>query len=171
MRQGLLVAALVIFAALGWGWWHARTHGTLHVSIHDLSQADDRQSWADVRSAEIAFLDGEGRVLATGHVDEPYSVHYARHPQAGDCKREERGDREAWQRCFRAQSEWLTTWVPRTRSAQVTVGACTIARVPVTLAAYEEWWLWWVPLPHVGGKPYTSFDLSLRVNVRTCSPA
>ena len=149
MRKALLVFVVVVIAALAWGYWHHATHASLQVTVLDGPQALHR--------AELTFTDEAGQPLAAGRIDEPWGLFSSSHPQARDLE---------------SQLRWFPTWVPRVRFAKVVTGACTIERVPVALRKYDDtWWLWWVPLPHVGGKPYTSFDLSLRVNARDCSPA
>ena len=46
--------------------------------------------------------------------------------------------------------------------------------VPVTSKLYTDWWFWWVPLPHMGGRPIAHFAMSLHVDSAKCvavSPA
>ena len=108
-----------------------------------------------------------------GQAVEPYGVVSMTHPQVGDCSRHERqapyddAARQAWQRCFETQSRWFIGWVKKVRSATVTLADCRMEAVPVAVRVYGgEWWLWWIPLPHVGGAPYTHFDLALKIDTR-----
>jgi hypothetical protein len=149
MRKALLLFIVAAAAALGWGYWHNVTHASLQVTVLDGQQP--------LRRADLVFMDEAGQVLAAGRLDEPWGLFSSSHPMARDLD---------------SQLRWFPTWAPRVRFATVVAGACTIERVPVTLRSYSDtWWLWWVPLPHIGGKPYSSFDLSLRVDPRRCSPA
>jgi len=162
---------LVAIAALGWGYWHSATHATLNLYIHDVSLKTDRQAFGSVKQADIVFMNAEGAVLAEGRIREPYGVLSVSHPEAGDCSRYERQvssnpeARDAWQRCFEALSRWLASWVREVRYATVTMRNCRIEKMTVVLREYgDTWWLWWVPLPHIGGKPYTGFTLTLTVD-------
>ena len=56
----------------------------------------------------------------------------------------------------------------KVRAAALESGACRIERLPVTVTEYPDtWWLWWVPLPHIGGNPYTSFAIAIEVDRRS----
>lgn len=131
-----------------------------------------------MRAAGVVFKDAAGAVLARGRVEAPLGVFSIDHPTVGDCRAEEReafrspAGMSAWQRCFETQSRWLTTWVPRIRSAEVNLGNCRIDRTPVSLQKFgDDWWLWWVPVAHVGGPPYTSFQASLWIDSANCRPS
>jgi hypothetical protein len=178
VRRALVVLGVLIVAGLGWGCWQARTHGTLHVALHDVALKNDRQLWGDLRAAEVAFKDEAGAVLATGSAGPPFGVFSIRHPTVGDCRREEtaatvdRAAMDAWNRCFAAQSRWFPTWVRRARYAEVKAGECRVERTPVELRESKSgWWLWWVPSPHLGGSPYTYFTLSVWIDSRGCRAA
>lgn len=170
MRKILAVLVAAAAAILGWGYWHAATHGVLHVALNDVSLRNERQLYGSVTSAELVLADAAGRMLASAHADVPLGVVSVRHPTVGDCRSAERG--AGWQECFETQSRWLRTWVREARFASVKLANCEIDRVPVSLEERnQEWWLWWVPLVHVGGKPYTYFNLTLWVDSRNCRPA
>jgi hypothetical protein len=171
----LAVAALTV---LGWGYWHASSHATLHVSLYDVALKNERQAYGQVLAADLVFKDASGTMLAKGKASGPYGVVSVEHPQVGDCRREEQATlmdaaaRSAWRQCFETQSRWLTTWVPELRSADVNFGDCRIARAPVSLRASKgDWWLWWLPLPHSGGPPYTYLDATLWVDSARCAAA
>jgi hypothetical protein len=54
-------------------------------------------------------------------------------------------------------------------SAEVETANCRIARTPVLLEeSSDDWWLWWVPSPHVGGPAHTSFHASLWIDAANC---
>jgi len=178
VRRALIGLAVLIAAGLGWGYWRAATHGALHVALYDVALKTERQLWGDLRNAEVAFKDEAGAVLATGSTEPRFGVFSVRHPTAGDCRREERAattdaaGMDAWNRCFAAQSRWFPTWVRRARYAEVKTGECRVERTPVELRESKSgWWLWWVPLPHIGGSPYTYFTLSVWIDSRACRAA
>jgi hypothetical protein len=170
-----LLSVLLAIVVLGWGYWHSKTHATLNVSLHDVSPNTDRVSYDQVVNADIVFMDTNGVVLAAGRIREPYGLLSLSHPEVGDCSRFEReansnaDTRKSWQICFEATSRWLATWVREVRYATVLMNNCRIERVPILPEEYRDsWWIWWVPLPHIGGKPYTYFSLSLRVDTLHC---
>ena len=62
------------------------------------------------------------------------------------------------------------TWSPRVHSADVRVGSCQLREVPVTIhLSNDEWVVWWVPLPHIGGLPRRYFDLAVAIDSRACA--
>lgn len=179
--KGLILLGALAVAALvvpGWGYWHASSHAALHVSLYDVALKNERQAYGQVLAAELVFKDASGTMLAKGAAQGPYGVVSMEHPQVGDCRREEKtalvdaAHRDAWRQCFETQSRWLNTWVRQIRHADLTLGRCSIVRVPVSLhESAGDWWLWWVPLPHSGGAPYTYFQASLWIDSAGCRPA
>ena len=170
-----LLFAMVV---LGWGYWHMVTHATLNLSLHDVSLKTDRLAYGQVMSAGIVFMNATGAVLAEGTIREPYGALSFSHPEVGDCSRYEREAsasieaRRQWQSCFEATSRWLATWVRNVRYVTVTMNKCRIEKLPALPEKYgDSWWIWWVPLPHIGGKPYTYFSLALRVDGARCRAA
>lgn len=172
MRPWLIVlfAALLVLA---YGYYHAATHGSLYVSLVDASQ---RQHYETIRDAELSFLDSQGNILARAKSDAQYGVVRLIHPQVGDCIAEERGAASStagstkWQECFETQSTWMVTWIGQTRYLDIKFDRCDLKRVPVTVReSNDDWWLWWVPLRHIGGKPYRYFNLSLSVDRSKCT--
>lgn len=178
MRRALVVLGVLIAAGLGWGSWQASRHGALHVDLHDVALKDERQLYGTLGAADVVFKDAEGAALASASAGPPLGVVSIRHPMVGDCRAEERAatlDRarmEAWSHCFGTQSRWFRTWVRRVRYADVKTGDCRVERTPVVLEeSKDRWWLWWLPLPHVGGTPYTYFTLALWIDSRACRAA
>jgi hypothetical protein len=42
--------------------------------------------------------------------------------------------------------------------------------VPVGRREYGDgWWLWWLPLRHVGGQPYRYFALEVHIDSARCA--
>jgi hypothetical protein len=170
-----LLFLLFAIVVLGWGYWHMITHATLNLSLQDVSLKTDRQAYGGVVNADIVFMDATGVVLAEGRIREPYGVlSFSDH----DCSRYEQeassnaDARKSWQPCFEALSRWLTTWVRRVRYAAVTMNECRIEKLHALPMEYgDSWWIWWVPLPHIGGKPYTYFSLTLGVDGLHCRAA
>ena len=164
------VFVLIAVAVLAYGYWFAATHGALYISVMDVSE---RERPRPVAPVELSLLDGEGRLLARAAGIEPSGAIYLTAPESYACHGvEERAPfsapaREEWDRCFARQSRWVPTWIGSLRFVTVRAGGCTIDRLPVAVVEYgDTWWLWWVPLVHVGGKPYTSFSVSIQIDCR-----
>lgn len=171
--KALLGFAAVAVVVLGYGYYHAATHGWLHINLLDTAV----KPYADnIRNAELRLLDGGGTTLAHGKSDDKFGVVRLIHPEAGDCAAVEQSAtnspeaRERWQNCFQTLSKWLTGWAGNVRFADVRFADCDLKAVPVAVQRSSDWWLWWVPLPHIGGKPLTYFNLTIRVDGVTCKP-
>jgi hypothetical protein len=171
----LLALAIIAALVLGYGYYHATTHGWLYINLVDASVAPHA---GNIRDATIRLLDGDGKLLADAKSDHQFAVARLIHPEAGDCSAEEGSStassaaRDQWQTCFETLSTWLIHWAGRVRFADVKFARCDFKAVPVTLhESRETWWVWWVPLPHIGGKPLTYFSLSISVDGSKCTAA
>ena len=163
----LLLILLVIAAAtsLGYGFWHQRTFATFHMSLKDVSQP---VRGGAVLNAQLTFLDAASRPLARGKTDPKFGVVMVHHPGAGYCGTDLTPD--DYRRCFWTQSEWLTTWLPDLRYVSVAVGRCRIERIPIDLRrSTDSLLIWWVPLPHVGGVPFSRYSAYLEIDSRVCT--
>jgi hypothetical protein len=164
-------------AALGWGGWHARTHASVHVAVNDVALKTPGMLWAALKSGELVLRDRMGRALAHGRVTAPEGIVEFTDAAAGDCGRFARqapydsSARSGWQDCFDGLSRWQSRWAGEVASASVTTGTCRIAGVPVAVRHDADWWLWWVPLPHVGGTPYTHYKFELLIDSTACAAA
>jgi hypothetical protein len=178
MRRGVAILALiaaVAAAVLGYGYWFGAMHGAVLVSVVDVS---DRNRISDLRPVDLSFLDASGHTLAKAQslpdsgaivltAPPPYACHdiERRAPFSADARKQ-------WDECFERQSRWVPTWIRNARAATIESGACRIDRVPITVSEYPDtWWLWWVPLPHIGGKPYTTFRVAIEITSTQCSTA
>lgn len=150
---------------LGYGAWHAHTHATL--SFY-LSEHAGRSS---VQDALLLLRDAQGVPLATVQLRPPYGLPHYAGAGAVDCSVEEAQGGAAWRECFERQSRWFAPWAARVVSADIVLADCRIAAVPLVNTSYSDWWLWWVPLPHVGGTPYRNVALRGAVDRAHCAPA
>ena len=172
--MGKLVSLLIFVAGvLGYGFYHERTHGSLYVTLNDSAQQPTQRR---VFKDDLTFLDSNGQTLARAKSDDKYGVVRLIHPVVGDCVSEEQGASSApdgprsWQACFEQQSTWLMSWVRRARYAIVKLESCAARRIPISIReSGDDWWLWWVPLPHIGGMPYRYFSLLLNVDRSQCA--
>lgn len=165
MRNVLLVMTGLFAGVLGYGWWHATTHATFYLALTD---AATKEKFGQVKDAQLLFLDGSGKVLARGKTDGKHGVAWVSHPAAGYCGPDL--PREDYAPCFRAHSEWLPSWVPQVRAISIVTPRCRIERAPIRFSASRDSaWTWWIPLPHVGGTPYTNFNAFLQIDGGTCA--
>ena len=172
--MGKLVSLLIFVAGiLAYGFYHEQTHGSLSVTLYDPAHLPTQPK---IFKDELTFLDGNGQSLAHAKSDDKYGVVRLIHPVVGDCVSEEQGaslapdGQKKWQACFEQQSTWLMDWVRQARDAIVTLESCAPQRVPVSIGeSGDDWWLWWVPLPHIGGKPYRYFSLLINVDRAKCA--
>lgn len=165
MRAAIIVVAGLAAGVLGYGWWHVTTHATFHVHLTEKTPGG---KFGQVLNAELAFRDASGTLLAKGRTDGKYGVVWIEHPATGSCGPDLKP--EAYRACFRTQSTWLPEWVPGLRYVDVVVGQCRLERVPVQVSTYQDnVFLWWVPLPHVGGAPYTLYSTTLEIDVQRCA--
>jgi hypothetical protein len=168
-------AAVLVAAALAWGAWHAHTHAHVHVGINDVALKTPQLLWAPLKSGELVLRDAAGGALAHGHVTAPLGIVEFSDAAAGDCARFERqaafdaAARAGWQSCYEGKSRWQATWAGDVASAGIRTGACVLDKVPVRARRSSDWWLWWVPLRHVGGTPYASYSFELLIDSAACT--
>jgi hypothetical protein len=171
MRVALCLLAIVA-AVLGWGYWFSATHAYLQVDILDRALKTDREAYGAPLDATLELLDEAKRPLATTRTVLPYGYSTARHPTLGDCSALQGRGGNAYTECYEDYSRWASGWAKRTRFANLTSGKCVITDIPVTVTRSNTGWLWWwVPLPHVGGKPYSYIGLQVEVDSRRCARA
>ena len=173
MRKILIAVAIIMACILGYGYWHSATHASLNVYLNVRNSYRDGSN--AIRNAEILFLDPAGRRLASGIGDPHYNYVRLIHPELGDCyevekdARSSRPGREAWQACFERLSTWIPGWADKVSQVNLKIRDCTLKNIPVTVSKRNaDWLLWWVPHPHIGGKPYTYYSLSITVDEKNC---
>jgi hypothetical protein len=171
VARGLAVlVAAVVAAVLGYGYWYQATHGYLHVWVHEPRTA------ASVPDVDLVFLDAGGGQLARVRSLAPAGVIYIVGPAQYACYEIERKAafsveaRMEWQRCFRNQSRWVSTWARQARTVDLKAGRCQLRGLPVVVReSGGDWWLWWLPLPHAGGKPHRTYSVTLELDSARCA--
>jgi len=172
MRHTLLALTAAFAALLAYGYWHAATHATLSFSISDASPGARAYSLPGI---ELRLRDAAGHELAVARSQGPYHVIAIVEPAEFSCAALEQSAfasttaREAWQACFARQSRWIAGWAGRIAAADLRAGDCRLSRIPLPVTTYNDWWLWWVPLPHVGGKPYALHSIALALDPSKCA--
>lgn len=170
--RAAVTAAIIIIAVLVYGFWHVSTYGWLVVSLRDVAAG----KYEPVKNAELIFLDSDANKLAEGRSFSLYGVVYLNHPEVGFCVEEEgRGsysgdDRENWYVCYEKQAQWIISWVKKAKYVDLAFDSCSLQRIPVSVVESKgDWWLWWVPLPHLAGKAVTNFYINIRVDRDKCA--
>ena len=164
MRIAGLTAVALCATAYAYGYWHAATHATFDVSLAYRTGPGVSDS---LRNGQIEFLDDGGAVLARASIDTRQGVVWLAHPDRGQCGPDLAQD--SYHACFRAQAAWIPQWAEAVRFANVALAQCNLARRDVRVnARRDSLLLWWVPLPHVGGLPYTRYSAKLLLDSRTC---
>jgi len=173
MQAKTLVIVAIVGTILGYGYWHSSTHASFHVqlSIHDVRKGKPNF----IPKAERSFMDSEGRVLATGISDEQHNFVHLIHPEVGDCHDIEQSAstskeaRKSWYECFEHLSTWIPTWAREVRQVDIKTQSCLWKNIPVTVTeSNPDWYLWWVPHPHTGGKPYSYYSVNITVEEKKC---
>lgn len=168
MKQLLISVIIISGIILGYGYWHSITHATTHIDLK--FDMEKRQ----LSKAEVFFMDLNANVLARGVRDEKYNHVYLIHPEVGNCNQLSKGPsnnetRKLWLECFEIRSIWIPTWIKKVRQVQVKHENCLSKKIPIIISEYNsEWLLWWVPLPHVGGIPYSYFRARIVIDERDC---
>lgn len=173
MMRILLIFIVIFGCVLVYGYHHSITHGTLYAQI-DI-QGDSGSGPTSLSGTEVIFQDAEGNLLATGRGDQNYNFIHLIHPEIGDCRDAEQAalsssdTRTAWQRCFERISTWIPSWVRKVHQVELKTENCQAIIAPVMVSEHSsDWFFWWVPHPHIGGKPYTYFTLHIKVNENYC---
>lgn len=181
MRSGptfSVAATAICVIALAWGYWHAQTHANLNLRVDDYGLKTDRLAYDSPHDVTLTFLGPANEQLAIARSVEPETYILALHPnkEIGNCQHRgirapgSKGSSDDYADCYADYSAWSSKWAPLVRRANVVVGKCELRGLPVSIqASNNDWWLWWVPLPHVGGTPRRYFEFSVRIDSRTCA--
>lgn len=175
--SSLLGVAIIAVLAESWGYWYSQTHASIQIRIDDYGLKSEDQAYGVPHGVTLQLLDDSRVELAKALSIEPVGIILANHPDAhiGNCQhlngRTSVGlvPHMDYAACYSLYSSWLASWAPRVRSADVQIGQCLVKSVPVQVhRSNSEWWLWWVPLPHIGGLPRQHFQFSVAVDSRAC---
>lgn len=171
----LLVSTAAGTLVLGWGYWYAMNHASLNLRVDDYSLKSQHQAYGVPHDVTLTLRDQSNAQLAVARSVEPAGYILAVHSNSdiGNCEHRgisasgSQGDHAA---CYEQFSAWSAVWAPRVHSADVSVGSCRLLGVPVSArVSNDEWLLWWVPLPHVGGLPRRYFEFSVGIDSRACA--
>lgn len=173
----LSIIVLAFVAGYGWAIWHVLTHSAIHIMVHDYGLATESRLYGDPPDVQLQLLDGAGRMVANARTveSERYFVVVHPDPAIADCRRYEGGGATAaagqmtYRDCYKKLSRWASQWATSVSATRFASPTCSIASVPARVQSdLGEWWLWWVPNPHIGGTPYRYVTIEFDVDTRTC---
>jgi len=158
------VIAIVAAALVAGGFVWSGLRGYVWVSVHDIATAPGTE---DRFAVEIVFRAADGLRLASAQRDSRYGSIRVRHPTLGFC--EPTMGRELWYRCNATVASWVMQWAKRVVAVDLLLDNCQIMNSPIRLNRQRYGvYSWWVPLPHVGGAPFTQYGLELRIDSTQC---
>lgn len=167
---GAMAAVAAMVLVLAYGYWRTTTHAWLVIMVSDSKMPGLPRA----ERISLRFLDAQQRRLAAAYLDHIGELFFENAPP-GDCNalarlaHQSRENQRRWRQCSLGLSRWVSDWATRTRSLEVHMDGCPPRRLAAGFHTLrDEWWLWWVPLPHVGGLPSTTHQLDLVVDTATC---
>jgi len=168
----LLVITGIIGTVLGYGYWHLTTHAVFHVILNVNRGVESKL--ISTPEIKIQFIDAKGAVLAKGINDKNYNYIHLIDPVHGDCREVEkkapfsREARNSWQECFENQSIWISKWIRDVQKVNLEYGKCLQQDIPIAVSYNSDWYLWWVPHPHIGGKPFSYYNSTIKIDEQDC---
>ncbi len=146
------------------GYLYTECYGYLYVSIWNKGESTQFAVNPDVK---IEFADKNKNLLAIGESNETYATIEIKKTDGSYC-RPELGSTQ-WQRCHRANAIWLKSWIDQLRTVTVKVNDCEQQVLPANIHKRRFNMLtWWMPHPHIGGSPYTYYNLRLAIDTKAC---
>lgn len=174
---GYLALAFCVAAAVlpGWGYWQARSNGWLDIGVHDLAKRTDRVLYGDVPRADIAIRDAARAIIGEGFIEPPGGYIRWKFPGHEACRATEtampatEADRARWRECVPVFLAWHKRVGDAARFIDARWEGCEAKNIPLVLKANAgDWMTWWIPLPHAGGTPLTTFSGRLLLDSRDC---
>ena len=167
----ILILVVIVGLVLGYGYWHSITHGSIYI---DLNYKTPKNKDKISSKIKVLFIDVDGKALAQGISDKNYNYIELIQPVIGNChdlvrSGSNKETRKLWQQCYEQQSTWMMTWINDVSHIVVSNKNCSSKKLPIIFSGYNsEWFLWWVPHPHIGGKPYSYFRASIDLEKHDC---
>lgn len=162
MRIKKVFLSVVIFftVLIGYGYFHALTHGSFFLVL--------KSEKGILKSIPIEFLDAHEKLLAKGRTDDTYGIVSVENPVRGYCNPAESRlvysveESQRWRECFEEESKWVITWMDQAQFLRLKTPLCEAEVYPLKVVkTLSDWWIWWLPLPHSFGKPYSYYSLSI----------
>lgn len=163
-RIALAIMCVIIIGVPLIGYVYTECYSYLYVSVWNKGSSTNFETKPDIK---ILFVDSNKNILAIGENDAPYGTVEIKKPDGTYCK-PELGSTQ-WQRCHRANSIWLKNWIDQLSTIKVMVNDCEQQSLQAIIHEQRFNMLtWWVPHPHIGGSPYTYYNLRLAIDAKDC---
>ncbi len=169
--KAFLIISVIFSSVLAWGYWHSATHASISLRVHDYGLKSDRQRYGAPHEVTLTLYDKAAQHLAFAHSIEPAGYILLLHPDSkiGDCTKYQNSQQE-YADCYSQYSAWASSRGDKVRTATVNINGCTLDHLPVnTSSTNTDWWLWWVPHPHIGGIPRRHFKFVIDINTKFCT--
>ncbi|MCU7833934.1 MAG: hypothetical protein KZQ83_01685 [gamma proteobacterium symbiont of Taylorina sp.] len=166
----ILILVVTVGFVLSYGYWHSITHGSIYIDLKYKASVKEKF----LSKIDVSFLDVAGKVLAKGISNKNYHYIELIQPVIGNChdlvrSGSNKETRKLWYDCYEKQSTWMMTWIKDVSQIVVSHENCSSKKVPIIFSgSNSEWLLWWVPHPHIGGKPYSYFRASIDLEKHDC---
>ena len=146
------------------GYLYTERYGYLYVSVWNKGESTKLEFKPNII---IEFIDKNENILAIGESNTRHGTIEIKKTDGTYC-RPELGSTQ-WYRCHRANSLWLKGWIDQLSVVTVKINDCEQRRLKAIIHEQRFNMLtWWVPHPHIGGSPYTYYNLRLAINPKTC---
>ena len=161
MKKFIFFLALFFIILPIYGYFFRETHSNLSVTF--------TSSKSNLSSAKVLFLDEKGNELGSGILINEYIQ--VLHPTLGNCRAS--NNVMNFRSCFNRLTWFISSWVKDIDKIQVIHKNCITRPMDFEVSRMEDYgseiFTWWVPLPHVGGKPYASYHSTFHLLSSHCT--
>lgn len=157
-----LIFFLALFFVLFpiYGYFFRETHTNLSITFTSSNN--------EINSAQVIFLDNNNLKLAEGILINNF-IHIL-HPELGNC-RSGKNSRN-FRPCFNKLTWYISDWIEDVKNIQIIHENCKTKPLGIELYREKNYgseiFTWWIPLPHIGGKPYTSYSSTFHLLNSQC---
>ena len=174
MKKIVIVILLLVFglALPAYGYWHSTLHSSAMFTLDFPGQNSNFLS-----RARVMFYDANNKLLATGQRDGKLNKIWPEHPQSGTCQTAQNTgllsalDKKKWDKCYEQLTMWIPDWVSQVRKVQVIHANCYSRKIPIHINRSNspiEWFIWWIPMPHGYGLPYSNYHAHMTLSPQNC---
>jgi len=172
MKKIVFIFLLPFIIVPAYGYFFSSLLGHTYFNIKYKMPNSIRKNY--LSGANVLFLDAKGEVVVKGAVHDKYDYVFTIHPEVGSCHKKENGlsydeQKRRTLACSKKRALWVPKWINSVRYVKVIHEDCSTANLPIKIKQIRVHLLtWWVPLVHVGGKPYSSYWSRIVVNESDC---
>ena len=163
----LFIFVFIFLIAPAIGYNFRETHASISVLLSSTN--------GDLTSAKIHFLDKENKIIGNAIATaSPPGVFYnfvqVLHPKLGNCRSGKY--RRNFRNCYNKLTNENSKWVNDIKKIKIIHQKCTTKELDFNIyrqADYsDELFLWWLPLPHLAGKPYANYESDFHILAKDC---